>query len=101
MARWRTGSKCGARSEEHTSELQSRRDLVCRLLLEKKKRGDGGHVRSGADGAGAPLQHRVADDVIGGGVLGPGDDHAAGLTDAGLLACKLGDGVAEEFLVVE
>src|SRR6202042_3195226 len=26
----------GRRSEEHTSELQSRRDLVCRLLLEKK-----------------------------------------------------------------
>src|SRR5438105_5483204 len=26
-----------ARSEEHTSELQSRVDLVCRLLLEKKK----------------------------------------------------------------
>src|SRR5690349_21930724 len=32
--RWRSG----LRSEEHTSELQSRRDLVCRLLLEKKKR---------------------------------------------------------------
>src|SRR6266576_6917497 len=31
---WRTP----ARSEEHTSELQSRRDLVCRLLLEKKKK---------------------------------------------------------------
>src|SRR5204863_10201488 len=32
--------RCGnhARSEEHTSELQSRRDLVCRLLLEKKKK---------------------------------------------------------------
>src|SRR5690349_22757123 len=30
-----------ARSEEHTSELQSRRDLVCRLLLEKKKKKDG------------------------------------------------------------
>src|SRR2546421_7095432 len=29
------GSSC--RSEEHTSELQSRSDLVCRLLLEKKK----------------------------------------------------------------
>src|SRR5690349_24019119 len=29
---------CGDRSEEHTSELQSRRDLVCRLLLEKKKK---------------------------------------------------------------
>src|SRR2546428_10114506 len=28
----------GHRSEEHTSELQSRSDLVCRLLLEKKKR---------------------------------------------------------------
>src|SRR5206468_10806306 len=27
----------GSRSEEHTSELQSRSDLVCRLLLEKKK----------------------------------------------------------------
>src|SRR5438105_12903563 len=28
------------RSEEHTSELQSRVDLVCRLLLEKKKKND-------------------------------------------------------------
>src|SRR3712207_8767741 len=28
---------CGFRSEEHTSELQSRQYLVCRLLLEKKK----------------------------------------------------------------
>src|SRR5438874_10114986 len=34
------GSSCkrSERSEEHTSELQSRRDLVCRLLLEKKKK---------------------------------------------------------------
>src|SRR5438067_12543174 len=31
------GSSAGRRSEEHTSELQSRFDLVCRLLLEKKK----------------------------------------------------------------
>src|SRR5690349_21942120 len=31
-------SKVEVRSEEHTSELQSRRDLVCRLLLEKKKK---------------------------------------------------------------
>src|SRR5207253_5928498 len=30
--------RCGARSEEHTSELQSRGHLVCRLLLEKKKK---------------------------------------------------------------
>src|SRR2546421_8993307 len=32
-----TGGRRG-RSEEHTSELQSRSDLVCRLLLEKKKK---------------------------------------------------------------
>src|SRR2546421_8996279 len=32
------GSTVSRRSEEHTSELQSRSDLVCRLLLEKKKK---------------------------------------------------------------
>src|SRR5438874_3839682 len=31
------------RSEEHTSELQSRRDIVCRLLLEKKNRNSLAH----------------------------------------------------------
>src|SRR2546429_2612546 len=31
-------SPCRTRSEEHTSELQSRLHLVCRLLLEKKKK---------------------------------------------------------------
>src|SRR5690606_40191276 len=31
------GEGTGPRSEEHTSELQSRENLVCRLLLEKKK----------------------------------------------------------------
>src|SRR6266704_5407731 len=38
---WRAGRRQagGRRSEEHTSELQSRFDLVCRLLLEKKKSG--------------------------------------------------------------
>src|SRR5438034_10868517 len=51
--RRRSGSRCstrgspsptilcvavGSRSEEHTSELQSHSDLVCRLLLEKKKK---------------------------------------------------------------
>src|SRR5438105_11948056 len=35
--------KANVRSEEHTSELQSRVDLVCRLLLEKKK--DEGQTR--------------------------------------------------------
>src|SRR5260370_21409299 len=44
-AQWRSGACCGHgpgpgsihRSEEHTSELQSHLNLVCRLLLEKKK----------------------------------------------------------------
>src|SRR5437773_5426124 len=41
-----TVSPRGTRSEEHTSELQSHHDLVCRLLLEKKK----GVQTSAADG---------------------------------------------------
>src|SRR5690349_22445368 len=36
QARPRRRPPLRVRSEEHTSELQSRRDLVCRLLLEKK-----------------------------------------------------------------
>src|SRR3712207_7769298 len=36
-ARMATGMPARIRSEEHTSELQSRQYLVCRLLLEKKK----------------------------------------------------------------
>src|SRR5690349_23131846 len=39
----KTGVLPTNRSEEHTSELQSRRDLVCRLLLEKKKQPDNPH----------------------------------------------------------
>src|SRR3989475_1614923 len=35
--RSRTGKGAQSRSEEHTSELQSQSNLVCRLLLEKKK----------------------------------------------------------------
>src|SRR2546429_5484443 len=34
------------RSEEHTSELQSRLHLVCRLLLEKKKKNQNKHTRA-------------------------------------------------------
>src|SRR5205085_12012714 len=34
----RLSSNCRRRSEEHTSELQSQSNLVCRLLLEKKKK---------------------------------------------------------------
>src|SRR5439155_8217458 len=56
-ARWRArraGRRRACRSEEHTSELQSRGHLVCRLLLEKKKNcnfvkllGNGTHESSG------------------------------------------------------
>src|SRR5439155_22577335 len=35
---WRDHTSALSRSEEHTSELQSRGHLVCRLLLEKKKK---------------------------------------------------------------
>src|SRR5688572_32460667 len=50
-SRWRTRvllpwAIIGARSEEHTSELQSQSNLVCRLLLEKKKKDDN---KAGAD----------------------------------------------------
>src|SRR3712207_7733794 len=37
LLRGAAGGRGGRRSEEHTSELQSRQYLVCRLLLEKKK----------------------------------------------------------------
>src|SRR6266511_3326545 len=36
--RGHVSAECSLRSEEHTSELQSREKLVCRLLLEKKKK---------------------------------------------------------------
>src|SRR3712207_8519143 len=38
IARGSQSATSGTRSEEHTSELQSRQYLVCRLLLEKKKK---------------------------------------------------------------
>src|SRR3982750_1640491 len=50
MARWRR-----SRSEEHTSELQSRSDLVCRLLLETKKRASQLHPRTYPVGRFPPL----------------------------------------------
>src|SRR2546428_4073574 len=41
----KSNRRADRRSEEHTSELQSRSDLVCRLLLEKKKRKGASGVR--------------------------------------------------------
>src|SRR6266498_5826207 len=50
------GTRCFmARSEEHTSELQSRPHLVCRLLLEKKKRRT--HYAQHTTNASATLTH--------------------------------------------
>src|SRR5450432_3059065 len=46
------------RSEEHTSELQSRSDLVCRLLLEKKKHSAAGLCDPGAGLEISPLSSR-------------------------------------------
>src|SRR5205814_4788776 len=43
-----------ARSEEHTSELQSLRHIVCRLLLEKKKRKRPGGVPMARNGTSRP-----------------------------------------------
>src|SRR5438034_4497931 len=42
------------RSEEHTSELQSHSELVCRLLPEKKSRGRRRGTRRGSGGLGVP-----------------------------------------------
>src|SRR5438034_7842757 len=41
------GRQRAPRSEEHTSELQSHSDLVCRLLLEKKKKKDNRREKTG------------------------------------------------------
>src|SRR2546430_13158142 len=52
----------GVRSEEHTSELQSQSNLVCRLLLEKKKkRGSSGRLDPPERGDGEP-EARAHDD---------------------------------------
>src|SRR2546422_5394688 len=50
------------RSEEHTSELQSRLHLVCRLLLEKKKKEKHRH-RPGADESGLIIIPKTAHNV--------------------------------------
>src|SRR6201989_1563403 len=70
------------RSEEHTSELQSRRDLVCRLLLEKKSGGRGvaGGRRVVGEGGGgtggAPA--RVCAPASGGRGRAPGNHRSRG-----------------------
>mgnify|MGYP006982481094 CR=1 FL=1 len=53
----------GDRSEEHTSELQSQADLVCRLLLEKKKNGGDSKSVRDADRLGVRLSPEEANDI--------------------------------------
>src|SRR3954449_9457956 len=54
------GVQTCARSEEHTSELQSHSHLVCRLLLEKKKQKNSDQQYSGEKHAIANTLHRCA-----------------------------------------
>src|SRR5439155_14694973 len=57
---WRPRWPAKVRSEEHTSELQSRGQLVCRLLLEKKKKVVKGFMaRIRARGVGAEARQRL------------------------------------------
>src|SRR5688572_31573100 len=53
----RAGVRSGTRSEEHTSELQSQSNLVCRLLLEKKKKPG----QSSVSNRGCPSRTRLVD----------------------------------------
>src|SRR5260370_23343983 len=53
------GAAAGLRSEEHTSELQSHLNLVCRLLLEKKKNSRNMVIAYAADGAYDRVGHRL------------------------------------------
>src|SRR5688572_31294982 len=56
----RRGLEGQARSEEHTSELQSQSNLVCRLLLEKKKKSDAEHTTQHSTRTEAhPLRSRI------------------------------------------
>src|SRR3954464_1795164 len=69
------------RSEEHTSELQSHDNLVCRLLLEKKKRTERPHrMRAEATAVSGLRPHRRA--RAGGGLPGAGRGPAGPLVVA-------------------
>src|SRR2546429_6179113 len=61
--RWQAGSTyfkvVHQRSEEHTSELQSRLHLVCRLLLEKKKKRPPASARPSSTSASVPRRHNA------------------------------------------
>src|SRR5260370_13775070 len=57
-------SPSSRRSEEHTSELQSHLNLVCRLLLEKKKKEKQGVIRTCSERKIHPLRRSLFDSTI-------------------------------------
>src|SRR5438034_4958934 len=62
-ARYRENAPDGdLRSEEHTSELQSHSDLVCRLLLEKKKKKEKNYKTENAEQRNDKTNYKVAPD---------------------------------------
>src|SRR3989440_1229097 len=60
----RAGVSKRSRSEEHTSELQSRSDLVCRLLLEKKKKNRADYKHTGLNASKVQIWFRVCSGYV-------------------------------------
>src|SRR5262245_40204768 len=83
-AKWSLLPTFSIRSEEHTSELQSLRHLVCRLLLEKKKRGAGGLEHASVAGRNDRVRARG------------GRDH--GVRHEGVCSNGSGEGQCEDWL---
>src|SRR5262245_63477393 len=70
----KTSDEIECRSEEHTSELQSLRHLVCRLLLEKKKK-----IKTNCEADSPPAYHNGRNDSTRPGNVSSESDHAAQL----------------------
>src|SRR5256884_52451 len=82
--RCRATSPITWRSEEHTSELQSRLHLVCRLLLEKKK-GDAG-IKSAIQGSNVPNPDEAVPSFVSGAMAKAGKGLLEGTLQAGTSA---------------
>src|SRR6266702_3698862 len=68
--RWPPAPPSRRRSEEHTSELQSRGQIVCRLLLEKKKLAAAGFSNAGCEGGSSSAISGVGGNSHNGNVTG-------------------------------
>src|SRR3989440_167728 len=77
----------GGRSDQHTSELQSRSDLVCRLLLEKKKVGMGeAGIKSAIQGSNVPNPDEALPSFVSGAMANAGKGLLEGTLQAGTSA---------------